>query len=67
MRNDARVYNIPTTPDPATEADREATRRVVARNVPDPVERAQVEDMLGLTVFPPSSQAGLASVRVRIS
>jgi hypothetical protein len=48
MNGDARVYNIPTTPNPATDEDRDAARRVVAKNVPDAAERAQVEAMLGL-------------------
>ncbi|HWU28949.1 MAG TPA: hypothetical protein VN041_07635 [Microbacterium sp.] len=42
------VHNIPITPNPATDEDRAAARRMVARNVPDAAERAQVEAMLGL-------------------
>lgn len=48
MRSDARVYNITTTPEPTPDTDRDAARRVVARNVTDAAERAQVEAMLGL-------------------
>ena len=43
------VHNIPITPTPATDEDRDAARRMVAQNVPDAAERAQVEAMLGLS------------------
>ncbi|MGQ7313405.1 hypothetical protein ACUOFU_16990 [Microbacterium arabinogalactanolyticum] len=43
------VHNIPITPILATEEDRDAARRMVARNVTDAAERAQVEAMLGLS------------------
>ncbi|HWU28926.1 MAG TPA: hypothetical protein VN041_07510 [Microbacterium sp.] len=42
------VHNIPITPTPATDEDRDAARRMVARNVPDAAERARVEAMLGI-------------------
>ena len=48
MNHDSRVYNITTAPEPNPDTDREAARRVVARNVTDAAERAQVEAMLGL-------------------
>ncbi|WP_292702412.1 hypothetical protein [Microbacterium sp. 69-10] len=43
------VHNIPITPAPATDEDRDAARRMVARNVQDAAERTQVEAMLGLS------------------
>lgn len=44
-----RVYNLSASRPEVTDEEREAARRMVARRVTDPAERADLEDMLGIT------------------